>query len=229
MSAIQLQAIHRRFPRYDITGVAASFVVPTKVEVVNLSLGGMALETREYLESGRDYVLRVNDGRQSISLTGTVVWCSLRRTVKAERHDVLPVYRAGFKFQVISGRRLRELWHFIRRNSTVPLQDSAEARYPIDLTSVPWLTSNYRCKVMRLSLSGMLVESTFSPELNDRYGMELLLKRHTCETTGRIASLPRPGRSGDMDQIGVEFGILTHREQKILGKYLSRWGRSLAS
>ncbi len=229
MTATQLQTSHRRFPRYDVTGVAASFVLPARVEVVNLSLGGMALETSQYLEFGRDYLLQVNDGQHSISLTGTVVWCSLRRTVKAKRHDVLPVYRAGFKFQVISGRPLRELWHFIRRNSTVPLQDSAQARYPIDLTAVPWLTSKYRCEVTRLSLSGMLVESTFSPELNDRYGMELLLKRHTFETTGRIASLPRPARSGNVGQIGVEFGILTHRDQKILGKYLSRWGRSLAS
>ncbi|MEE8277270.1 MAG: PilZ domain-containing protein, partial [Thermoanaerobaculia bacterium] len=114
----------RRYPRYDVAGVAGSFVVPTAVQVVNLSLGGMALETSRYLDFGRDYRMRINDGRNSFSLTGRVVWCCLGRTVKAKGDDVLPVYRAGFQFQAISEQRLKELWDFIRQNSTAPLEDT---------------------------------------------------------------------------------------------------------
>ena len=44
------EANRRRYPRYDVDGVRGSFVVPTPVQVVNLSLGGMAVETYRYLE-----------------------------------------------------------------------------------------------------------------------------------------------------------------------------------
>lgn len=216
-------ASRRRYPRYNVDGVVGDFVVPTPVKVANLSLGGMAVETYRNLDLGRSYQIEIHHRRRPFSLLGSVVWCGLTHTRRTEEEDILPVYRAGIEFEALSDQRLRALWDFIRMNTRVDLEDSVQARYPIDRAKVTRVTSRYHCEVKRLSLSGMLVETDLLPELEDRYELQLRLRERLCETVGRIASLPQAGEVADREpaRIGVEFCHLGHRDLAIIERFLS--------
>ena len=213
----------RRFPRYEVVGLGGRLVVPMEVRVVNLSLGGMALETNDYLQFGRQYSVNLDNGGRRITLVATVAWCKLRRTKKNRSGDVVPVYRAGLRFQVLSGERLHELWEIIRSHAVVEVDDSVFGRFAPEQAKVVELDSDYGFSVRKLSLSGMLIETDFVPELESRLPLEVLLPESRWEAMARVASVPNLGRRsiGEPTQVGVEFCGLDLRSRSELRAYLA--------
>ena len=197
----------RHHPRYEVAGVTGHLVVPIQIQVINVSIGGMALETSSYLKFGRAYTLKLQGGGSTLSLTGTVAWCSLRRTAKNAAGDILPVYRAGLRFEGLSGDRSRDLWDLIRRHALVEIEDSVLGRFKVDLPADTRLGSSYDFAVRKLSLSGLLIETDFEPDMDARFDLQIQLGSKRWATRARVASIPRIGRhsAGELTQVGLEF------------------------
>ena len=213
----------RRHRRYEVAGLGGRLVVPMEVRVVNLSLGGMALETNDYLQFGRSYSVNLDHNGHRVTLVATVAWCKLRHTKKNPSGDVVPVFRAGLRFQVLSGERLHELWQIIRDHAVVEVDDSVFGRFAPEQPQVVELDSDYKFSVRKLSLSGMLIETDFVPELEARLPLEVLLPDSPIEALARVASVPNLGRRarGEPTQIGVEFCGLDSQRRSELRAYLA--------
>lgn len=198
---------HRRFPRYEVAGLEGHLVVPIHIRVINVSLGGMALETHSYLQFGRAYTLKLGGGEESLSLTGTVAWCSLRKTTKSVDGEILPVYRAGLKFEALSGDHTRDLWDLIRSHALLELEDSVLGRFKVELPADARMGSSYDFAVRKLSLSGLLIETDFEPDLDTSFDLQIRLGPRRWATRARVASIPRVGRrsEGVLTQVGLEF------------------------
>lgn len=199
--------LQRRHPRYEVAGLGGHLVVPIRIRVINVSLGGMALETNSYLQFGRAYTLKLQGGDQCLSLTGTVAWCALRQTQKSPEGEILPVYRAGLEFEALSGSRSRELWDLIRSHALVEIEDSVLGRFKVDLPADTRLGSSYDFAVRKLSLSGVLIETDFEPELDASFDVQIQLGPQRWGSRARVASIPRVGRRSEkvLTQIGLEF------------------------
>lgn len=100
-------------PRYSVSGVTVRLGTFDRAHVVNIGLGGVAIETQKYLQVGKSYPMRFRSDLGPLRLTGTVVWSQLTRTVTLEGGEVAPVYRAGFEFAVMSSAQTVELEEFI--------------------------------------------------------------------------------------------------------------------
>lgn len=213
----------RRHRRYEIVGLDGRLVVPMEVQVVNLSLGGMALETNDYLHFGRRYGVNLDNGGRRVSLEASVAWCKLRGTEKNQLGEVLPVYRAGLRFQVLSGERLHELWETIRDHAVVEVDESVFGRFSPEPPKVIELDSDYRFSVRKLSLSGMLIETDFVPELEARLPLRVALQKGPWKALARVASVPYLGRrsTGELTQIGLEFCDLTAEKRSALQAYIA--------
>jgi len=203
----QSETEQRRYPRYEVAGLGGHLVVPIHIRVINVSLGGMALETNSYLQFGRAYTLKLEGGEQSLSLTGTVAWCSLRKTTKSPDGEFLPVYRAGLRFEALSGERSRDLWDLIRSHALVEIEDSVLGRFRVDLPADAQMGSSYDFAVRKLSLSGLLIETDYEPDLNASFDLQIRLGPRRWRTRARVASIPRAGRksAGVLTQVGLEF------------------------
>ena len=212
----------RRYPRYEVVGLGGNLVVPMEVRVLNLSLGGMALETHDYLRFGRHYTVNLDHLGRRVTLVATVAWCKLRGTRKQSSGEVAPVYRAGLRFQVLSGERLQELWEIIRGHAVVEVDDSVFGRFAPEQPQVVELDSDYRFSVRKLSLSGMLIETDFVPQLESLLPLEVLLPERRWEAVARVASVPNLGRRsiGEPAQVGVEFRGLDRHSRSELRSYL---------
>jgi len=212
----------RRFPRFEVFHLAGSLKVPVEITVINLSLGGLALETNSYLHFGRAYTLKLEDDEYSFSLSGTVAWCSLKKTIKNEAGEVLPIYRAGLKFEALSSDRSRELWELIRSHALVEIEDSVLGRFKVELPTDTELGSSYDFAVRKISLSGMLIETDFVPEMGSSFELQLQLDRQRWDTRARVASIPRLGRQalGELTQVGVEFCDLEPNRFSELQSYI---------
>jgi hypothetical protein len=213
----------RRHRRFEVAGLGGRLVVPMEVRVVNLSLGGMALETNDYLQFGRRYTVNLDNGQRRVTLNATVAWCKLRQTKKNPSGEVVPVYRAGLRFQVLAGERLHELWEIISDHAVVEVDDSVFGRFAPEQPRVVELDSDYRFSVRKLSQSGMLIETDFVPELEARLPLEVMLPDSPWEALARVASVPNLGRRsiGELTQVGVEFCGLDAESRSALKTYIA--------
>ncbi|MDX1501817.1 MAG: PilZ domain-containing protein [Thermoanaerobaculia bacterium] len=91
-------------PRRERRGTARTGVAGTRlrsptleVRLLDLSEGGLAVESNEALRIGARYrfTLEGEGAAGGESFVATVLWCRLHRTLPRSGGDVLPVYRAG--------------------------------------------------------------------------------------------------------------------------------------
>lgn len=213
----------RRHRRFEVAGLGGRLVVPMEVQVVDLSLGGMALETNGYLQFGRRYTVNLDNGERRATLIAKVAWCKLRGTKKNPAGEVVPVYRAGLRFQILASERLHELWEIIRDHAVVEVDDSVFGRFSPERPKVVELDSDYRFSVRKLSLSGMLIETDFVPELEARLPLEVLLPGNPWEALARVVSVPNLGRRsiGELTQVGLEFSGLDSDSRSALKAYIA--------
>lgn len=89
----------RRYKRLTVRGVRRNVLLSLNSKVINISVGGVAIETTKRLEINREYSLKINHKGNPLRLKCRVVWAVLTRAEKKESGDVIPVYKAGMEFK----------------------------------------------------------------------------------------------------------------------------------
>jgi hypothetical protein len=97
MGTIEEQRQHKRYPA-DGIHINIRMLFATEVKVCNLSLGGISFETDRRLNVGRPYKFRMETQGIMTTVEGIIVWCSLIKSSKDAKENIVPVYRAGMKF-----------------------------------------------------------------------------------------------------------------------------------
>jgi hypothetical protein len=88
----------RRHKRLIVKGIQRNVPHSLNTKIINISVGGVAIETTKKLERNKEYDLRINHGGNALRLKGRVIWAVLTRIEKKESGDIIPVYKAGMKF-----------------------------------------------------------------------------------------------------------------------------------
>jgi hypothetical protein len=88
----------RRYKRFPITGTRIKFLHSSKVKIIDISVGGAAIEATKKLEINKGYRLHINHKGSSITLEGRMVWSVLARQEKRESGDIIMVYKGGMQF-----------------------------------------------------------------------------------------------------------------------------------
>ena len=110
----------RRGPRYAVEDVQGTLHFNTEARVLNVSLSGVALETSLPVRVGRTYTVTLrHDDEETVSLTGTVVWCHLRETRKNHLGESLPIYAAGLAFNDTLTEGANSLIRFLQRAAII--------------------------------------------------------------------------------------------------------------
>lgn len=87
----------RHHPRLTIqhTGIQNGLLVG---RVINMSLGGLALESTTGLRIGSRHAFRIALGTKTFKVDGDVRWCRLTRTVGKGNGEVVAIFNAGLAF-----------------------------------------------------------------------------------------------------------------------------------
>lgn len=215
----------RKFPRYEVQNVEGTFLYNLQADVLNLSVGGMAVEARKRLEVGRPYIFTVRKQNDTIRLPGRVAWCVLCRTERISDIEVVPIYHAGIHFEEVLTERASQLVRLIEESALLDVKRRVFGRFkPGSGTSVT-IDSEVEFAVQKLSLGGMLIETSLRPEINDVYPMEVSLKERRINVQGRIAYVGPPGRPAMEDlpavHLGVEFMEVEPSSRSALEKFIS--------
>jgi len=213
---------HRRNKRYSVDGIRGNVLYTSDIDVLNISLDGVAVETTRRLELNREYTFKVRYKNNSMDLKGQVVWAVLISKERKDTRAFVPVYRAGIRFSNLSSEKACLLQEFIEENKVRMLEPRLDGvRFRIATSADVKVELPRRYEVRRVSLSGMLIETEYPLDLDSQHGIELFLNEEIMNFTGRVAYCETTATDkGSKYDIGVEFIEMSDSDRKALRGFL---------
>jgi len=215
----------RREPRFVVEGLQGHMTFASEVEILNMSLSGVALRTDRRLVIGSEYQLRLEGaGGNGLNVKGVVVWCALESRRKDTRGDDILIYSAGLRFAGVINDALSALLEFLDRHKVHPEQRTGGTRFEIEATGRALLDVPHPFRVKVLSLTGMLAQATASLDLDHVLPMELSLDEgDPLRFDGRVAYCTEVDLDqGTQYEIGVEFVHMPPDDRARLEAYVER-------
>ena len=214
-------ANQRRHRRYDVEDVHGSLAYQMDAKVLNMSLTGMAMETGSMLKVGSNYRLQVPFDGEILDLPADVKWCHLVRTQVSDGGEVVPIYHAGIDFRSILDDKAREILAFIESHIIVDLEQRLFGRFKLVVDESVGLMEERDFQVRRISLSGMLIETGFSPQENELLNFEIQPDGFTIELRGRVANSKQVSSGSEgLVEIGIEFVDLKPEQRRQLESFI---------
>lgn len=211
----------RRSTRYPVSGVSGSLTFRSDARVVDLSLGGLSVETSQHLGVGKTYSIRLaREESDELRLGGEVVRSRLRGTRARDDGERGPVYEAGIRFHPLSDVQTAALRELLSASTEVQLDEPMAGRFDLGLPESVRLRSDYGFEVRKLSATGMLIESELAPRLDTVIELTVALGEGELRTSVRVAYVEEiaPGRY----HLGVEFGEMSADDRKLLDRFIAR-------
>lgn len=194
----------------------------TDVEILNISLEGIALSANRRLEIGRQYNLKLEYGDENITLNGVVVWSVLSELSKGPYNEMVPVYKAGMKFKNVLSERMSELIEFIDKSKQI-VGHRLTIRFDVTSPERAVLNGPHNYRVKKVSQRGMLIETDMPLEVESRLPMEVFLYESTpVKFVGRVASckeiLNEVPKHYD---IGIEFTEMSKEDEELFKEFIN--------
>jgi hypothetical protein len=101
---------HKRF-RLDLIEINGKMRFADKVEIVDISFGGVALKADSRLNIGREYLIRLGDKENSLAVKGIVVRSELSGIEERANGERVSIYTAGMRFQDGSADKIADFFH----------------------------------------------------------------------------------------------------------------------
>jgi hypothetical protein len=89
---------HRRF-KLDLIEFDGKLSMADKVEIVDMSFGGVALKVDRRLNIGKEYLFKLGDKENSIDVQSIVVRCKLSGIEERFNGEKISIYTAGMRFK----------------------------------------------------------------------------------------------------------------------------------
>jgi hypothetical protein len=212
----------RRSKRYNVDTIHGNLLYSTDINIVDISLGGVAIETSKRLNISKEYSLKIKYKDSILNLRGIIVWSLLSRTKTQKTGEVVPVYKAGMKFAPSMDEKTRELMKFIEENKTETIEKRMLAvRFKIKKVDDAIIDHTYEYKIKQISLSGMLIETDNSFDVESRCVMELVLDNRALSLVGRVVNCVEfTTENIILYHIGIEFVEISDEDKSFLKGFL---------
>lgn len=211
----------RRFPRFSVSGVQGRVSFSTSVEIINLSLGGVAIKADRRLELGQEYVLRLDLEDRELEVNGVAVWSKLSGLAEVDGGSV-PEYSAGFRFTNVLTDKVQDLVDFIERNKGGEEERVTGIRFQIGRAETATLDTDEECQVKLISRSGMLIQSQRRFEVEATYSIKIVPPdREPIRFRGRVASQFESSQ-GFLTRydLGIEFIEMSDEDRRRLESFI---------
>ncbi len=217
---------HKRF-RLDLMEINGKIILANKVEILDISLGGVALKTDRRLNVGKEYLIKLGDKGKSIDVKGIIVRCELSKIEERSSGQRVSIYTAGMMFKDVSPDTIADFLNSIEKHKKEQVPVMVDRRLEVRFyITTPWeqtLSFPAQFKVKEISLSGMLIQTEEALGIESMIPMGLSLKAdNPVNFIGRVASCRMAGDTGQAPyEIGVEFTDLTDEDRTLLQAFIN--------
>lgn len=218
----------RRYPRYSLDGMELNgrIILADKLEILDISCGGIAIKVDRRLNMECEYLLRLYNNDRHISIKGLVVRSALTGTEENSEGKTVLIYTAGLKFKEDAADLLSSFLGRSNSGETEATLSSEQSRLYVRFhITTPWesvldFPSQYRVKV--ISLGGMMIETEHSFEPGSTLPMELSFSNaESISFEGRVASCLQSGNQVPSGyDVGIEFMELGEVDRELLSSFI---------
>jgi Tfp pilus assembly protein PilZ len=210
--------LHRRFV---VEGIEGALMFATDVEILNISISGVALKANKRLEIGREYALKLEYMEKSLSLNGTIVWSVLSELGTGQREAKVPIYKAGMRFTNVISDKMVNLLDFIEENKIAP-DNRLTIRFDVKSPDRASLNGPHNYKVRKVSNGGMLIVTDIPFKKEDRFPMEIYLYGDkSVRVLGRVASCLEVSEQDPKHfEIGIEFLEISRNDKEKFEEFI---------
>ena len=212
--------------RGDAPKIQGKMVLAKKVDIVDISVDGVALKADRRLDIGREYLIQLEYEGNRINVKGVVVRSLLSGTEKRGGADLVPIYTAGLMFKESTTEKVAHFLNAIKlgNKEEVPVKTDRRrnVRFRITTTGDAVLSFPIDYKVIQISLTGMLIQTDQALEQESMVPMELSIHESDAITfKGRVALCRNFDNAGGTHyEIGVEFLHLRDEGRKVLQSFI---------
>jgi len=198
----------------------------TEIDLLNISNSGALVSLVKPLHIGHRYTLHVRHEDKEISLTGIIVWERLVGSKTNEEGEIVPLYKAGIKFDSILTKKGAELITFIE-TSFLPKEFRARLsgiRVEVSDSESTISEDHKKCDVLKISSSGLLMETSPQMAMGSKHKMEINLQeeKEPIKFMGKVASSRKiPGRTPDAYEAGIEIEEMTDEHRARLEELIA--------
>jgi curved DNA-binding protein CbpA len=222
----------RRYVRFQVNdaGVNGEICFAEEVNLVDISMSGIALKVDRRLKLGREYLLSLHAKDKVISVQAEVVRSILSESKTDPAGNIVPLYFVGMEFKNMSHQEREALAEFINSHKIDEVKIDTgrilsgtrlHARFHMDLPdkNVLELKTSYDVKV--LSLCGMLIESQQAVSLNDTVQMKIYLtETESISFLGRTVACRALEITPERYEIAIEFMEMSEEDREKLKTFL---------
>jgi Tfp pilus assembly protein PilZ len=217
---------HKRF-RVDLVEINGKMSLADKVQILDISLGGVSLKADRRLNIGKEYVLKLQEEGKNLEVKGTVVRSELSSIEQRADGQGVSIFTAGMMFKEGFADKLADFLKPIEQTRNKGETPSAadrrlNVRFNITTPQERILSYPLQFKVKSISLGGMLIQTEQALEINSKIPMELSLHAdNTVTFIGRVASCAMTEHTGQTNYgIGVEFTDLADEDTTLLKSFV---------
>jgi c-di-GMP-binding flagellar brake protein YcgR len=218
----------RQFKRYslDLLDINGKMSLTDKVEILDISLGGIALKADRRLNMGKEYSMKLQKKGKTLEVKGVVVRSELTGMEERGHGESVSIYTAGLVFKDGFTDKIADFLRPIEQNKKIEspavVDRRLNVRFHITTPEEQVLSYPLQFKVRSISLGGMLIQTPQSVEIGSAMPVELSLNDDTAITfTGRAVSCTRAEHEGQAYyDIRAEFIDLTDKDKMLLKTFI---------
>jgi len=198
----------------------------TEIDLLNISNSGALVSLVKPLHIGKSYTLHIRHEDSDISLTGVVVWERLVGSKTNEEGEIVPLYKAGIKFDSILTKKGSELISFIETSFLPKEFKSRLSGVRVEVSDSESIISedNKKFDILKISSSGLLLETSPQMAMGSKHNMEINLQeeKEPIKFLGKVASSRKiPGRAPDAYEAGIEIEDMTEEHRARLEELIA--------
>jgi len=217
---------HQRF-KLDLIDLSSKMSLVGKVEIVDISLGGVALKADRKLNIGKECLMMLEHEGKHINVKGTVVRSELSGIEERADGEKITIYSVGMFFKNEFTGMVKDFLDSIENNKKTQVPEQTDwfyrdIRFIITTTGGKVLNLPAQFSIKDISLKGTIIQTDLEMKIDTLVFLELSLD--ACDLVsfvGKIVSCRMlQDRVHASFDIGVEFSGVTDRGRPLLIRFI---------
>jgi len=217
---------HERF-RLDVADLSSKMSIIGKVEIIDISLGGVAIKAERKLNIGKECLMTLGYEGKCINLKGVVARCELSGIEEREDGEKATIYSAGILFKDESAGKVKDLLDAIGNDNKTQVPGQAgwvyrNIRFSITTPNEEVLNLPVNFGVKNISQSGIIIQTDHHLKIDSMVLMELSIK--SCNPVSFMGKVVSCRKTHDKEHsnydVGVEFSELTDQDRSLIMNFI---------
>ncbi len=220
----------RRYKRFklDLLDLSSKMSLIGKVEIIDISLCGVAIKADRKLNIGKECLLMLGYEDRHINVKGIVVRSELSGIEERGAGEKATIYSAGILFKDESADKVKVFLGSIENNKKIPVPEQTDwfyhdIRFSITTPSEKVLNLPTHFGIKDISQSGVIIQTDHQLKIDTMVLIELSI--NACDPVsfmGKVVScrMTHDKVHSNYD-IGMELSELTDRDRSLLISFIA--------